>query len=77
MKDDEQYIGSQEWIGAAIEIGDTQIWAGQILITVVNKTVQNLTLVSICEGNMRIKLLVMILKYHLTRYAKNINVRLV
>ena len=32
VKDDEQYIGNQEWIGAAIEIGDTQIWAGQILL---------------------------------------------
>ena len=46
VKDDQQYIGNEEWIGAAIEIGDTQIWAGQIKIQLINKTDQNLTLVS-------------------------------
>ena len=32
----ESFIGEQYWVGAAIEISSTQIWAGQMFVEIVN-----------------------------------------
>ena len=37
-RDNDTFVGDQCWVGAAIEISDTQIWAGQILTEVINTT---------------------------------------
>ena len=46
VKNDEAIIDQDFWIGAAMTLGDSQIWAGQLQITVANKTDRNLTIVS-------------------------------
>ena len=46
VKNVEAIIDEDFWIGAAMTLGDSQIWAGQLQITVVNKTDRNLTIVS-------------------------------
>lgn len=32
LYDDVSYIGQSYWVGAAVEIGSDQIWAGEILV---------------------------------------------
>ena len=42
MFDDEAQIGLEHWIGAALEIGTDQIWAGQRKFEVINRTQVNM-----------------------------------
>ena len=32
---DDSYVGQSYWVGAAVEIGTLQIWAGEILVAIV------------------------------------------
>lgn len=43
--DEDQYVGQDYWIGAAVELGTDKIWAGQMQISVINKT-ETTTIVS-------------------------------
>ena len=49
MFDDPSFVGNTYWVGAAVEIGTTKIWAGQLSVKAIAKS-SNETMVRKMHG---------------------------